>query len=257
MAGFLGSGVVRINRKDPTTGSFLGWTKPIYASRFELQAAAELRELPSKGRDDFGQVIGSVAVQQPATFSMTLQDADKDAMTLMFLGDQAALTQATTAVVDELVRARTGFDIRVAGQNISSVVITSSPSGTSYVLNTDFRVANARLGIIEVIAGSSLATAIAAAPQDVGLPLLVDYTPGALSGTQIRGSTQPSLRAAISFDGKNQESGKDANVEIWEVVLTPDAGFDFLGDDWAEVPLTGRMIKPVDKPSPFVINLRA
>lgn len=253
MAGFIGSGDLRINRKDPASGLFQGWTKKLYANRFELQAAAEVRELTSKGKDDYGVVIGSVALQQPATFSLTLRDPDKDAMTLLFLGSQAALTQAGSTVTAEAV-STSGGDIRTSKGNISAVTLTSSPAGTTYVLNTDYRVGSASLGILEVVPGSDLADDIeAAAPAS--LPLLASYTAGTISGTTILGSTQPSIRAAVNFDGKNQESGRLVQIDIWEAVLTPDSGFDFLGDDWAEIPLSGRMVKPLDKASPFVINL--
>lgn len=253
MSGFIGAGDILLNPKDPTTGAFLGWTPKLYGSRFLLQAAAELRELTSKGRADYGQVIGSVSIQQPATFQVTLRDADKDAITLMFLGTQSANTVASGSVTDELVRARTGRRIRTAKGNISSVVITSSPSGTSYVSGTDYTIENARLGMIAVVPGSSLATAVAAT-GDTGLPLLVDYAHAAEGGVKISGATQPSLRAQVLFDGKNFESGEAVVCEIFEAVLTPEAGFDFLADDWNEIPLNGRMVTPVGKTAPFEIR---
>jgi hypothetical protein len=253
MAGFLGSGDVLINRKNPTTGLFEGWSEKLYASAFEPRANAERQELLSKSRDGFGQAIGSVSLQRSPTFRMTLRDANKEAITLLFLGDEATFTQAAASVTDELVRAYAGKQIRVAKRSISAVVLTSSPAGTNYVLGTDYEVTNARLGMISVIAGSSLATAVNGAGA-AGLPLLVDYSHAAMSGYSIRGATQPSLRAWIMFDGKNQESQEDVECEVYEVVLTPDAGFDFLADGWNEVPLTGTMITPAGKTMPFEVR---
>ncbi len=253
MSGFIGSGDVLFNAKDPATGLFRGWVGPLYASVFEPRANAERRSLPSKGRNDYGQNIGSVTIGGEPTFRMTLRDANKDTIRLLFLGTETAFTQANTAVTDELVRAFPGQLIRVANRNISSPVLTSSPLGTNYVLNTDYRVLNARMGFLEVIAGSSLATAVATAGA-AGLPLLVDYARATTGGWSIAAATQPSLRAWILFDGKNQESGADIECEIWEVVLTPDAGFDFLADDWNEVPLTGAMVTPPGKTNPFEVR---
>lgn len=251
MSGFLGSGNVLFNAKDPTTNAYKGWVGPLYASVFEPRANAERRTLSSKGRDDYGQAIGSVSVAGESSFRMTLRDANKDAIRLLFLGTETAFTQAAASVTDELVAAFPGQLIRVSKRNISAVVITSSPSGTTYVLGTDYRVNNARMGLIEVIAGSSLATAVSGASASAGLPLLVDFAHAATSGWSIQAGTQSSLRAWILFDGKNQESGEDIECEIWEAVLTPDAGFDFLADDWNEVPLTGTLVKPAGKTAPF------
>lgn len=253
MSGFIGSGDVYFNAKDPSTNTFRGWVGPLFASVFEPRANAERRSLPSKGRSDYGQNIGSVTIGGEPTFRMTLRDANKDAIRLLFLGTETTFSQAATPITDELVRAFPGQNIRVAGRNISTVVITSSPTGTTYVENTDYRVINARMGFIQVIAGSSLATAVAAAGA-AGLPLLVDYARAATSGWAIAAATQPSLRAWVLFDGKNQESGADIECEIYEVVLTPDAGFDFLADDWNEVPLTGAMVTPPGRTMPFEVR---
>lgn len=252
MSGFIGSGDVHINPKD-ATNNFRGWIGPLYASVFEPRANAERRSLPSKGRSDYGQNIGSVTVGGEPTFRMTLRDANKDAIRLLFLGTETAFTQANTAITDELVRAYVGQNIRVANRNISATVLTSSPSGTSYVLGTDYIVLNARMGLLQVVPGSSLATNVAAAGA-AGLPLLVDYARATTTGWSIAAATQPSLRAWVLFDGLNQESQQNIECEIWEVVLTPDAGFDFLADDWNEVPLTGAMVTPAGRTNPFEIR---
>lgn len=253
MSGFIGAGDILLNPKDPATGAYRGWTGKLYASRFALQASAELKELTSKGREDYGQVIGSVAVQQPATFNMTLRDADKDAITLLFLGTQGANSVPGGSVTDEVIVAKPGRRMRTAKGNISATVLTSSPSGTTYVLGTDYTVENARLGMIAVVPGSSLATAVNAAPA-TGLNLLIDYAHAAEGGVKISGATQPSLRAQVLFDGKNFESGEAVVAEIWEAVLTPEAGFDFLADDWNEIPLSGRMVTPAGKTAPFEVR---
>lgn len=253
MSGFIGAGDILLNPKDPATGAYRGWTGKLYGSRFALQASAELKELTSKGREDYGQVIGSVAVQQPATFQLTLRDADKDAITLLFLGTQAAHSVAGGSVTDEVVNAKAGRRIRTAKGNISTVVLTSSPAGTTYVLGTDYTIENARLGMLAVVAASSLAIAVAAAGT-AGLNLLVDYAHAAEGGVKISGATQPSLRAQVLFDGKNFESGEAVVCEIFEAVLTPEAGFDFLADDWNEIPLNGRMVTPVGRTAPFEVR---
>lgn len=320
MSGFLGSGNVLFNQKDPSSGLFKGWVGPLYASVFEPRANATRQSLLSKGRDNFGQSIGSVSVAGEPTFRMTLRDANKAAITMLFLGTETAFSQASGTVTNEAVKAFASQLVRVAKRNISAVsvagagasftgaiagttltvsavasgtvqagqvisgsgvtvgtTITALGTGTggtgtytvsatqtvasgaitatgpTYVLGTDFAVQNARMGLLQVIAGSALATHVAAAAAG-GLSLLVNYSHAVTSGYSIAAGTQPSLRAWILFDGKNQESGEDIECEIWEVVLTPDAGFDFLADDWNEVPLTGTMVTPAGKAAPFEVR---
>lgn len=320
MSGFLGSGNVHFNQKDPATGAFKGWVGPLYASAFEPRANAERLTLPSKGRDNFRQIIGAVTIGGEPTFRMTLSDANKDAIRMLFLGTESAFSQTAGTVTNEAVRAYAGQNIRVANRNISSPTLASpgasvtgaisgttltvsavasgvlyvgqtisgsgvtagttitalgtgtggtgtytvsasqtvssttiTATGPSYVLGTDFTVLNARQGFLAIVAGSSLATNAAAAGA-AGLPLLAGYSKAVTSGWNIAAATQPSLRAWIQFDGKNQENNEDIECEIWEVVLTPDAGFDFLADDWNEVPLTGAMVTPAGKTEPFVVR---
>jgi len=40
------------------------------------------------------------------------------------------------------------------------------------------------------------------------------------------------------------------------VILTPNAEFGFLADDWNELPLTGRMKTPLGRTEPFVVDFR-
>ena len=321
MSGFLGSGNVLINQKDPVTGVFRGLVGPLYAKVFEPRANAERKSLLSKGRSDFGQSIGSVSIAGEPTFRMTLTNADKQAITLLFLGTESAFSQASGSVVAESLSAWPDKLLRLANRNITVPVLkgagavftgaiatttltvtamtsgvirvgqvltgtgvtvgttitalgtgtgglgtytvstsqtaastTVTATGPTYALGTDYTVDNARMGLLKVTAGSSLATHIAAAPAATGMALLVDYTRAATSGYVIAAGTQPSLRASILFDGRNQESGEDVECEIWEVVLTPDAGFDFLADDWQEVPLTGTMVTPTGKTNPFEVR---
>lgn len=254
--GFIGAGDVWLNRFDPTTSLPTGWVGPLEASKFSIKPNSELKELESKGRETYGQIIESVPIQKPAEFSMTLREANKDNITLMFMGEQATLSQGSGSVTDQALNLKAGFGTAVLHQNLSTsgLVLTSSPAGTTYVLNTDYTV-NYRLGIITAVPGSALATAVAAAGGS-GLNLLVDYSYTAIDGSRVRGAVQPQLRAWVKFDGKNFADGAPVIAEVYEVVLTPEGEFDFLADDWNELPMTGRMKTPLGRTEPFVVDFR-
>lgn len=255
--GFIGAGDVWLNRIDPDTGLHVGWVGPLEASKFAIKSNAELKELESKGRDTYGQVIESVPLQRPAEFSMTLREANKENITLMFMGEQAVLNQGSGSVTDQALTLKAGYGSKLLHENLSSTgfVLTSSPAGTTYMLDTDYTV-NWRLGIVTAIPGSTLGNAVVAA-GGTGLALLVDYAYGAISGTRVQGAVQPQLRCWIKFDGKNFADGSPVIAEIHEAILTPEAEFDFLADDWNELPLQGRLKTPTGKNEPFVVDFRS
>lgn len=254
--GFLGAGDIWINRYDPATGALTGWVGPLEASKCGIKPNAELKELVSKGRNTYGQVIESVPLQQPAEFSLTLREANKDNMTLMFMGEQAALAQTAASVAAEALTMKTGYGVALSKQNIKApgFTLTGAGGNPTYVEGTDYAV-NRQIGIVQAIAGSALATAVAGA-AGAGLALLASYDHLAIAGARVRGAVQPQLRAWIKFDGKNFVDGRSVIAEAYEVILTPNAEFDFLADDWNELPLTGRMKTPAGRNEPFIVDFR-
>lgn len=151
---------------------------------------------------------------------------------------------------------KAGYGAQLAKQSIKTIGFTLTGAGgnPTYVEGTDYAV-NRRLGLVQVIAGSALATAVAAAAAP-GLALLAGYEHLAISGSRVRGAVQPQLRAWVKFDGKNFADGRPVIAEAYEVILTPNAEFDFLADDWNELPLTGRMKTPLGRTEPFVVDFR-
>lgn len=254
--GFIGAGDIYINRVDPATNLSTGWTYAGDASKFEIKPNSEIKERESKGRDSYGQVVETVAIGKPAELMITFAEINKENLTLAFMGELNEVNQSSGTVVDQPVLLRKGVGAQLLHGNIAAAgfVLTSSPSGTTYALGTDYTV-NYRLGLLFSVPGSALAIAIAAAAP-TGLALLVDYAFNAYTASLIRGATQPQLRAAIKFDGKNIADGLPTIVEVYEAVLTPQSSFDFLQDDWNDVELQGRMKTPIGKTEPFTVELR-
>lgn len=253
MAGINGALDAIMNFKDASTGAYGGWSQRIHMSRFQLDTPSELTELLSKGRGDYGNVIGAVATPQPQSFNFTLRGAELEMFKLTWLAAQGTLTQGSGSVVDEVVNVKSTMRFKVAGRDISSVVVTSSPSGTTYVAGTDYTVTNPRLGIIDVIAGSSLATAVSGAGAG-GLNLLVDYSRAAVSGIQLRGAASPNIIAQVLGDGINRANLKPFDVFIPEAIIAPQGGIDLLADNFAECEFTARMSIVAPYTEPFTVN---
>ena len=245
--GFIGSGDVYFDPFSPT-GLRTGLVSAGDASKFAIKPNADIKELESKGRDTYGQVLATVALQKPADFTITLREANRDNLTLAFMGEQVALNQGAGTVTDEATTAQLGKWVQLSRQNLTTAgfALTNGAGTTTYALGTDYEV-NYRLGMYRALATGAI-------PE--GLALLADFGHAAISGTKVRGAVRPQLRCAVLLDGRNVADDRPVICRVWEAVLTPSAEFDFLADDWNEIELQGRLVTPVGKTEPFEIEFR-
>lgn len=245
--GFIGAGDVLLNPYDEN-GVQTGWVSAGDASKFAIKPNSDIKELESKGRDTYGQVVATVALQKPADFSITLREANRTNLTLAFMGQQASLSQGAGTVTEQAVTARLGKWVELGHQNLaaSGLVVTNDSGTTTYVLGTDFEV-NYRLGLLHTLPGGDIAE-----DQD----LKVSYAYAAMSGSLVRGAVRPQLRCSVMLDGKNVADDRPVICRVFEAVLTPSGEFDFLADDWNEVELQGRLVTPSGRSEPFVVEFR-
>jgi hypothetical protein len=320
MAGYFGAGDLFISLKN-SAGLFEGFGPSLHTDRFALNTPSETIRQLSKQRVGYGQSVGSVARVQPATCAFTLKEANKEAFRIAWLASQSVLTQASGSVTNEAHQLRTGYMAKLAGRQVSAVVIdgagavftgaisgttltvsavasgtiyvgqvlsgsgvtaattitalgtgtggtgtytvgtsqtaastTITAAGPTYVSGTDYRVENARMGLVSVIAGSSLATHVAAANQSTGMPVLVDYTRATVSGTTLNAAAQSSVRGRVMFDGLNLENNENMDIWVPEAVLSPANEQDLLSDNFIEIEINCELIKLPTETSPFYAN---
>lgn len=246
--GFLGAGDLYVRSYNPLTAAFDQWTGPYESSKFEIKPNSDLKEMVSRGRSTYGQVIESVPLPKPADLSVTFAEVNKESIAMALFGTAATLAQGSGTVADEVVVAAHGKWIKLAFGNIATAAfVVSHTTGTpNYVLGTDYEV-NYRLGMLRILASGAIADAAS---------LKVDYTYNAISGTKVAGGTQTQVRAQFKLDGVNFADQLPVIVDVWEAVLTPDSAFDFLQNDFAEIALKGRLKTPAGKSEPFTVELR-
>jgi len=146
----------------------------------------------------------------------------------------------------------------VAGTTGSSVP-TFPTNGTTV---TDGTVTWVDMGLIEMVAGTDFDVHYRLgmlAPLEGGsiLPgnvLLMDYTHNAVSGSRIKGATQPTIKARLVLDGQNYVDGKDNLVEIYEAQLKPTSSVDWLADDFSALTLEGTLVTPSGYDHPFKVD---
>lgn len=244
--GFLGAGDIYINRI--VDGVPQGLQGPYYANKFEIKPNIEKKELTSKGRNDYGQVLESVSIQQPADFTVELTEVNKESMTIALLGTQAVLNLAGGTLADAPVAVAHGTWVPVGVEALGDAIIVKNEAGTvTYVEGTDY-VLNKPMGWIKALATGSI--------DDTEMVELSGAY-NAIGGTKISGATRTDIRAEIIFDGKNQADGLPVVVRVWEAIIAADSAFDFLADDFNTVNLPGTMKTPTGKSEPFTVELRS
>lgn len=245
---FLGAGDLYINRYDPVTGLKLGRAGPFEAKKFACKANTTVKEAKSRGRSTYGQVIETVALQEPADLNIVLSEVDKDGITLALLGTAEALNQGAGSIVDEPVVAKLDKWVQLSKQNFAETgfAVKSEDGETTFTLGADYLV-NYRLGMIKPLSTGAI---------DADQALKVSGSYNAISGTRIRGGTQAQVRAEFVLDGVNFADSTPVICTVHEAVISPDSEFDFLADDFGEINLKGRMKTPTGFSEPFTVDLR-
>lgn len=243
--GFLGAGDVYLARQ--VSGVWEDYAGPYECSKFEIKPNVELKEQVSKGRSTYGQVIETVAIAQPSDLSVDLTEVNKESLAIALLGTTAALAQSSGTLTAEAITARLDKWVPLTKAALTgTVVVTNSAASTTYVDGVDYLV-NKQLGWVKALVGGAITEA-----QE----LKVTSNYAAITGTEIKGSTQTQLRVRIKLDGKNFADDLPCIVTVHEAVIAADAAFDFLSDDFATVTMPGRMKTPSGYTEPFTVHLR-
>lgn len=242
---FIGAGDLYIARY--VNGAYEDYAGPYECEQFEIKPNTELKEKVSKGRSTYGQIIESVTISKPADLSVSLSEVNRESMAIALLGTTAALAQTAGSLVAETVVAKLDKWIALTKANLTGTqTVTNTGATVTYVAGVDYLV-NAQLGWIKALAGGAIADASS---------IKVSTSYGAISGTEIKGMTDSTLRARFKLDGKNFADGLPVIVTVHEAVISADAAFDFLADDFGTVSLPGRMKTPTGYTEPFTVHLR-
>lgn len=248
--GFMGAGDLYIARY--VGGVQQGLQGPYECSKFEIKPNVDLKEMTSKGRDTYGQVIESVAIPKPADLTVELPEVNKESLAIALLGTVAALAQSSGSLTDEAVTIAaldTWYPLSKAaltGTAGGTMVVKNSAGSTTYVEGTDYLVER-QTGMVKALTGGAIT---AASSIKVSTP----YT--TITGNEIRGMTDAQLRAKFLLVGKNFVDGLPVEVTVYEAVIAASSAFDFLQNDFATISLPGRMKTPTGFISPFIVRQR-
>lgn len=243
--GFLGSGDLYIRRM--VGGVFGPWQGKYECKKFEIKPNVDTKEMTSKGRDTYGQVLESVVIPLPADLTVDMAEVNKETMAIAMMGTVAAISQSsgTLTAVDVLDVVLDTWIPLTKHHLTGNPTVTNAGASVTYVQGVDY--------LIDKVMGwfRPLSTGSIVAASD----LKFTSTYAAATGQEIRGMTDPQLRVQFRLEGKNFADGLAYHVTVYEAVIAADSAFDFLQDDFATVSLPGRMKTPVGYNEPFIIVL--
>jgi hypothetical protein len=224
---YIGSGKIYLREVGASAG--LVEVGNCSALNFAVQEEVkEQRDYTSTG----GGVLNEVRRITGVEVSISLAELSPANLARALYGTTTAVVAGT--VTTEAVTAYEGALSRLAHVNPSAVVVQDVTDTTTYVAGTDYEV---RPGGIYVIAGGAITDA------DV---LHVDYSYGAEDVVQALASSAKEYE--VVFEGLNEaRSGKAVLVDAWRVKFGAAQNLSLIGDDFASLELTGKVLKDSTK----------
>jgi hypothetical protein len=228
-------------------GAWLEREGPFEGGSFAIKPNVELKNQISKGRGRRGQIVESVSIAQPFDFEATFREVNKTTLAINLLGTTEALAQSAGSLAEEAVVAKLGYWVPLSKAALTgSPTVTNSAEDTTYVNGTDYLV-NPQMGWFKALPGGAIT-------NNQALKFSSAY--GAISGDRIKGNTAPTTRVRMVLDGKNDVDETPIIVTIHELIIAPSDAFDFLGDDFGEIKVSGNMKTPAGYTEPFTVDIR-
>lgn len=221
---YLGSGQVYMRDRSLVDGGLLPVGNISALALAVNENVIELRDHTRPGGGTRNEVRRIESVELSATMH--------DLSPANFARATYGLTEAVAAgsVTSEIVTARTGALVRLAHASPTDVVVVDESTGaTTYVAGTDYEV---RPGGIFILEGGAITD---------GEGLDVAYEHGAED--LVQALVRAGVEFEIHFEGLNEaRSGKAVLVDIWRCRLGAAQNIGLIGDEFAALEVTGRLL---------------
>jgi hypothetical protein len=247
MSGLLCAGDLYIDRLTEA-GVSTGMLSVGNATRFEITESAERVQRIGRGRTNYGQVLDEVAIKQPGTLGITLDEIDRTNLATALLGEAADIDISAGTFTDVEVTAHLGKRSHIGYRNVltgPAPVVTNEAGDTTFAVDDDYTIDH-RLGDIIPVDGGAISE---------GATIKVSGSNGAVTGAKISGGVKPQINAKLVLDGKNLADGKPVIVTVDEATITPDGAVDFLSSEFSELGLTGSMRLLEGQDAPYTVEL--
>lgn len=200
------------------------------------EATLTLNETVDRLRDVRRSAGGTASVDrdiESGEISLTLREGTPENLALGWFADQTSIIAGS--VTDAPYTAKQGQFIYVGHTDISNVVVTSDPAGTTYTLDTDY---TANESGVFIVPGGAIAD---------DAPILIDFDYGAqdlLDGLANAGKTWELLASAEN----KVQGGAPSVLEVHRVRFGPVQGFAVQGGaEHGSLALTGEILRDSTK----------
>lgn len=190
---------------------------------------------------DYGQstapLLNEVVTKREVTVSMTLHEYTKENLALVLMGVEAGATQSSGSITGETLTTSVtkGKSYQTANRSISSVVVKKGAS--TLVLDTDYNIVDATLGIIHITTTGSTLTN--------GDTITVDYAKAAIASPgldRVQGGMSSQILGRLVFIG-DAAAGPSFDAEFWKVSISSDGVAGFItGSDFGSFDLKGTVL---------------
>jgi len=225
----LGKGKVYIDRLDSSnarTGEvFVG-----NVSAFEITPSKEEIEKYSSATSG-APLLTSNVIRTMLDLRIVGDEFDPENLARALYGDTATLSQTGSSVAaEDIASVQQGRYYPLTYRDVSNVVVEPDGGGTPYTVTTDY-IVDATEGRIYIVEGGGIA-------DDTDIE--VDYDYGTIALDRVRGMNQTSIKCYIRFVG-DPTAGPQYTIEVWRASVGSDGAIGFIGDDYAEWALTGKV----------------
>lgn len=239
----LGAGQLFGDRHDPVTKALTGFRHMGNIEELTLTTTDDKlvkKSSMSKGRP----VYKSVTRSRDVVMRAVGDEWSADNMALMMMGDVVYATAAASAVTARVLYADVpvgtlgsilgGKFFHVNALNIGTV--TMNLGATLLVAGTDYTVYNAKMGVVQILSGSTVVTN---ATDD----LTVSFTPAAITGKAspvVRGGNQSEIDMSFFF-AEDNSAGENHILRVWNASVSPDGGLGLISDEFATFALNAAL----------------
>ena len=232
----LGKGVIYFDRKNMTTGLYSGERDLGNAPAFSFNIAIEkLEHFSSRGGLKAKDKL--IISQMTPSCTFTLDEITAENFSLLSMAEIAEVSQVSGTATNEAHTANHGNRFVLAKRMISSVTVTNVAGTTTYVNGTDYLIDTTlkddKIGRLYIPDGSTI-------PD--GTVVHVDYSFAAYTYREVRAFKETQVEGALRFVSDNP-AGKQMEVAIWRVSLTPSGDTSMIGDDWSTIGFSGEILK--------------
>jgi hypothetical protein len=221
-------------------GSTMGFSNMGNVSELTTSKEIESEELPSTGRDDYGEAISIDSTPGATEMAVKFNTFDKQGMARALMGEAVDLDTVPITITAEPLTVTTGW-IKLAHRDIDpdTFVLSDTEVAPNVIEATQYEL-NPRLGMIRFNETGTPA---------VDAELTYSGTTRGTAGYQIDANTLSTLPLEMYLDGKDRITGKDGILEIPHAVMTSDGEINWMSDDWWESGLSGKLVKDTGKPT--------